>query len=173
MPFAIVHIVRSKPGPLRSTAVILTTLYLALVVGVTLGPLPVDAGFEPGFTGESVEMNLIPFTTIGRYFTEGVSQDLTTQQVGGNFLLLMPLGFLLPIVSVRTRSFGRVLGVAVAVSVGIEFLQAIVIVTLGNAGRAIDVDDVILNTAGAALGWLAWRLLLPTTGGVGGSSEPR
>lgn len=171
VPIGVVYVSRKRPSPLRAVAVMATAIYLAIVVGVTLGPLPVDGGFEPGFTGESVEMNLVPFKTIGRYFTEGVSPDLTTRQVGGNLLLLMPLGFLLPIVSRAIRSLGRVLSVALVVSVGIEILQVLVIITVGNAGRAIDVDDVILNAAGAAVGWLAWRLMAPAPGGDGGSGE--
>jgi glycopeptide antibiotics resistance protein len=30
---------------------------------------------------------------------------------------------------------------------------------VANVGRTADVDDALLNTAGAVVGWLAWRSL--------------
>ena len=53
---------------------------------------------------------------------------------------------------------GRVVLVALSVSVVIELVQVLVVLRLGDVAREADIDDVILNTAGAAVGWLIWRL---------------
>jgi glycopeptide antibiotics resistance protein len=49
---------------------------------------------------------------------------------------------------------------AVMVSFGIEILQLTISTVVGFPYRVFDVDDVILNTTGAALGWAGWRVTL-------------
>lgn len=72
--------------------------------------------------------------------------DEALRQVGGNLLLLAPLGVLLPVVSVRTRGPLRLLVTGALVSLGIEIVQGLAVI-----GRAFDVDDVILNAVGVLL----------------------
>ena len=78
------------------------------------------------------------------------------RQLGGNLLLLVPLGFLLPLASPRFRQFRKTVAVAVMVSLGIEMLQLTISTVVGFPYRVFDVDDLILNTAGAAVGWAGW-----------------
>ncbi len=49
---------------------------------------------------------------------------------------------------------------AVMVSLGIEILQLAISTVVGFPYRVFDVDDLILNTAGAALGWAGWRVTI-------------
>ena len=69
----------------------------------------------------------------------------------GNIALFLPLGILLPLLSNRFRSLSRVLLVALCLSLSIETTQ-FVLRFVGNP-RAVDIDDVILNTLGACLGF--------------------
>ena len=76
----------------------------------------------------------------------------------GNVALFMPLGVLLPLVSNRFRLLRRVLVVAFCLSVSIEATQ-FVLRFLGNP-RAVDIDDVILNTLGGCLGFAFYKLFI-------------
>ncbi|MGW0802239.1 VanZ family protein [Nonomuraea sp. NPDC002799] len=73
-------------------------------------------------------------------------------QVGGNLLVFAALGALLPVRSARLSSTARVAAIAAAFSVLVEVLQHAL-----HLGRLSSVDDVILNTAGAALAGLVTR----------------
>jgi glycopeptide antibiotics resistance protein len=75
----------------------------------------------------------------------------------GNFLMFVPLGLLLPLVDVRFRSFRKLLLAMIALSVTIETLQFFL--SFLNNPRSADIDDVILNTLGACLGFAIYRLL--------------
>lgn len=71
------------------------------------------------------------------------------QNLIGNLLLFFPLGVLLPLIRGRLR-FRHGVQVAVVLSVGIELLQYLSR-ALGTY-RSVDVNDVLLNVAGACLG---------------------
>jgi glycopeptide antibiotics resistance protein len=73
----------------------------------------------------------------------------TIKQLGGNVALGVPFGLLLPVLAPRTRRLVRVTAITAAVMILVELLQGTLV-----TGRAFDVDDVILNSAGAFLGYL-------------------
>ncbi|CAM5245069.1 VanZ family protein OS=Streptomyces tendae OX=1932 GN=F3L20_16630 PE=4 SV=1 [Streptomyces tendae] len=72
------------------------------------------------------------------------------KQIGGNILLGVPFGVLAPVVAPRTRgaSCGSLVLTAVVMLL-VEVAQGALV-----TGRAFDIDDVILNTAGALIGYL-------------------
>lgn len=76
---------------------------------------------------------------------------LASKQVLGNFVMLLPLGIYLPLRYRRMNGFWQVLAAGLLVSVGIETLQLV------TSFRSADVDDVLLNTTGAAAGYLLYR----------------
>lgn len=70
----------------------------------------------------------------------------------GNLGWFVPLGLLGPMVSRRLRSPVWTVAAGALLSAGIEACQWLF------ASGATDVDDFLLNTAGALLGWCAWRV---------------
>ncbi|MFF3555544.1 VanZ family protein [Streptomyces tsukubensis] len=89
----------------------------------------------------------------------GIRADLelgaaeATRRIGGGLLLLAPLGVLLPMAggSINVSTLGsliRTVAAGALISLGIELLQT------GVAGRVMDVDSLLLNTAGVALAHL-------------------
>src|SRR6185437_12404629 len=94
---------------------------------------------------------LVPFRTIRSQLAFGL-RDSEARQLLGNVALFVPFGFLLPAAVRACRRPWALLVAAAAFSVLIETLQAIL------PGHTTDVDDVILNTAGAALGFLAFSV---------------
>ncbi|WP_328547402.1 VanZ family protein [Streptomyces platensis] len=73
----------------------------------------------------------------------------TVKQLGGNVVLGLPFGVLLPVLEPRARGLLRVGAATALVMLLVELVQGALI-----TGRAFDIDDVILNCAGALLGYL-------------------
>lgn len=63
-----------------------------------------------------------------------------------NVLLFVPLGFFLPVLCKRYRSFPRALLFGLCVTAGIELLQLFTF-------RTTDVDDLLTNVAGTVIGY--------------------
>lgn len=93
-------------------------------------------GLYPGMKLQE-EINLIPFR-------DGISLSMIL-----NVVMFMPLGFLLPLLWKEYQSLVRTAIIGFCFSCGIEFCQ------LFNR-RVSDVDDLLMNTLGAILGWLIW-----------------
>ncbi len=94
----------------------------------------------------------------------GPGYRIITKDLVGNLLLMGPLGFLAPLGGVRFRTAGRVAAGAATLSVAIEASQLVF------GWGTYTVDDVLLNTAGALLGFAAlragehlWRRVRPLT----------
>jgi glycopeptide antibiotics resistance protein len=95
---------------------------------------------------EYVSSNFVPFNEIKRYlFTPGIPLRLVLGNLLGNVLLFLPLGLYLRLLLKRLPSLAVFLLCAL-LSTGAEFVQ--LVYSLGSC----DVDDIILNSLGAALG---------------------
>ena len=70
-----------------------------------------------------------------------------------NVLLFVPLGFFLPVLWKRFRSFLRTVLFGLGFSACIELLQLFTF-------RATDINDLMTNTVGTILGWCLGRLVL-------------
>ncbi|WP_308408476.1 VanZ family protein [Streptomyces malaysiensis] len=95
-----------------------------------------------------VHTNLHPGRSLRTYIDQPAFRD-TVQQIGGNVLLGAPFGVLLPMLVPRARGAVRVAVVTALVMVAVETVQGLIV-----EGRAFDIDDVILNTTGALLGYV-------------------
>ncbi|MFH8687338.1 VanZ family protein [Streptomyces anulatus] len=113
--------------------------FSVLLAKVTLTPSPASE--------DLVTANLRPGRSL-RQYAEDYTFLAACKQAGGNLLLGVPFGLLLPFfVPRRLRMIRTTLLTAVAMAV-VELIQGALV-----EGRAFDVDDVILNTAGALLGY--------------------
>ena len=83
-----------------------------------------------------------------RFYLDEPTPD-AVRQLGGNLILLAPLGVLLPVVAVSLRGPVRLALVAALLSLAIEGTQGLLVL-----GRAFDIDDVILNVTGVVLAYL-------------------
>ena len=106
-------------------------------------------------------LNLVPFATISAQVRSLTPSSL--RQLGGNIGLLLPLGLIGPVVMPSLRRADRLALVALCVSVSIEFVQLTGTLTR-FLERSADIDDVILNVAGALIGWLIWRAVASAWG---------
>jgi glycopeptide antibiotics resistance protein len=77
---------------------------------------------------------------------------LSSEQVIGNSIMLLPLGIYIPLLFRRLSGFLSVFFICLLVSVCIELMQLI------TSYRSTDIDDVILNTVGAIAGYCIYLL---------------
>lgn len=113
--------------------------FSVLLAKVTLTPSPASE--------DIVTSNLRPGRSL-RQYAEDYTFLAACKQAGGNLLLGVPFGLLLPfLVPRRLRMISMTLLTAAAM-VLVELVQGALV-----TGRAFDIDDVILNTAGALLGY--------------------
>ncbi|MEO3784621.1 VanZ family protein [Actinocorallia sp. B10E7] len=106
----------------------------------TLTPVPDPRGWAVG--------NTEPGRTL-RFYLDRPSVKEAAIAIGGNLLLLAPMGVLLPMASRRMRGPLRLTVLAALVSLGIETVQGLAV-----SGRTFDIDDIILNSAGVLLAYL-------------------
>lgn len=132
------------PLPLR-LLVLLCAFAFMVVFAVVLARLTL----QPSPASEALtHTNLHPGRSLRAYLDQPALRD-AVKQIGGNILLGVPFGVLTPVVAPRTRGFLRILVLTAVVMLLVEVAQGALV-----TGRAFDIDDVILNTAGALLGYL-------------------
>ena len=145
-----------RDGRLRFASVVSTYLAVLYLMGLgcfTLYPLPTGTS-GPGIS-YGIPWQLNPFAPIGDFMREGIS---ILPQIVFNIVLFMPLGF----IAGRLLRWGAARSViaGLAVSFAIEAAQGTWLFGIyPYAFRTADVDDLIYNTAGAALGWWSAQAL--------------
>lgn len=97
------------------------------------------------------EINFIPFVGMLDILREGDTFYIVVNLLG-NLVMFLPLGFLLPLLCPRLRRFWKVSLWGLGTSLLIECSQLFL-------SRGTDMDDLILNTAGAMLGYVFFLLL--------------
>ena len=120
----------------RAVCYLVMSLYLAAVDAVVGLPSLTYIRFDQN-------INLVPFA----YMFSDYRNSLL------NVLLFVPLGFFLPVLWKRFRSFLWTALFGLSFSLSIELLQLFTF-------RATDINDLMTNTVGTVLGWLLGRLVL-------------
>ena len=100
-------------------------------------------------------INLKPFNKFaeikdaaGRYMFRYI-----VTEVYGNIMLFAPVGLLMPLVWRKQEKFWVLLVSGIAISTAIEVVQ------LALPLRATDIDDIIMNTCGALIGYVIYILV--------------
>ena len=93
--------------------------------------------------------NLIPFVEIRRFwvYRRQLGFMAVAANLFGNVIGFLPFGFILPVILDKMRSGWLIVLAGFGLSVTVEVIQLITKV------GCFDVDDMILNTLGAALGY--------------------
>ncbi|MFJ4466565.1 VanZ family protein [Streptomyces sp. NPDC089424] len=114
--------------------------FAVVLAKLTLQPSPASEALT--------HTNLQPGDSLQAYLNQPELRD-AVKQIGGNLLLGVPFGVLVPVLAPRARGILRVLLLTAVVMLAVELVQGAMI-----TGRAFDIDDVILNTTGALAGYL-------------------
>ena len=127
-------------GNKRKLIIALFAIYILAVLWITL----IDREF-----GNRRAM-LVPFWEFANVI-KGIRRSFFIGQILGNLVMLMPFGFMLPVI--KKVSLKQVLMISLCFSVGIELTQFI-------TGRGLmEFDDVFNNTVGAVLGYKVYDVM--------------
>ncbi|MGL4451346.1 MAG: VanZ family protein [Sarcina sp.] len=96
--------------------------------------------------------NVIPLVESFKMLTQG-NLRVVLHQLVGNFIMLVPLGMFLGALYKKCDKPLKIAGIAFICSLMIEANQY-------YNGRFADIDDIILNTSGAVVGYLIYKLLI-------------
>lgn len=99
------------------------------------------------------KINLIPLHTIREFLFQSDNRTTAIFNLAGNVILFIPLGVLIPAVFPNVSTFRHTMFVAAVTMVCVEILQLVSL--LGS----LDVDDLLLNLLGAAIGYGVFRFL--------------
>ena len=121
---------------------------LAVIIRLTFIPMSrMDGRVQPLIYDAAAafpfRMNLIPFANLFDYDNR---KDLLLNVIG-NTAMFIPSGIVLPILYRKLNNFWKVIAAGVMISLCIEIIQ------LPFSVRASDVDDLILNVLGVAIGY--------------------
>ncbi|MDH3250707.1 MAG: VanZ family protein [Acidimicrobiia bacterium] len=137
---------RRSRDPIREAALAVLLLWSLAVVRLTLFPLKIV------LYDWHASINAVPFASMLQLVTE-TNPTVARYNILGNIALFVPFGVLLPLLFDRLRTLLPVLWRVAVISGTIELAQ------LASRARATDVDDVILNSVGAALGFALYTLM--------------
>ncbi|XTR38691.1 VanZ family protein [Paraclostridium tenue] len=144
IPCLIYQIIAVKSEDLKEKAYLIPHLiwvYIFLIyIYLAFSVAGIGSVWDIGQYGEIIrieEINLIPFNS------EGIRTYIL------NIIMFMPLGFLLPLIWEKFRNIVKVFYTGLGFSLAIEICQ------LFNH-RATDIDDLMMNSLGAVLGYFIW-----------------
>lgn len=160
--YIFIDLFRSRKKPLVKRVIFYSFLfYLVHVAQLTTGGIylpPME------LSRYAISIQLVPF----KFFTEwlsvydrlGIGWHLwyAIRLSFYNLLMLIPLGMYLPILF-RFRNMIKVGFLAALLSLGIETMQLILTYFGFTQVRTFNVDDIILNTTGALIGFLFYKIL--------------
>ena len=138
---------RKKIDWKREAALLLMYVNLAVIIRLVFYPFFTVGGkvqpliFDPGKILPP-RVNLVPFVHIAEYDS---AREMMIN-IAGNIVMFIPGGIILPLLYRRLDGFFKVVVASAGISAAVEILQLLFY------GSVTDIDDLILNTAGAAAG---------------------
>lgn len=143
----IFFILKKRVTAIRQLCVLLLAGCTCIILFATI-----LSGLYYGITFHPVQhfVNLIPFHWVRETWVMGTSK-MNTQLIS-NTIMFVPIGFLIPIVFVKSRSFSKTVLRVFVFTFFIETFQYF-------TGRSADIDDVILNLLGGMIGYAIFTFL--------------
>lgn len=159
---AVVIGVMKKPAMQRQVLSFVFFVYLLAVISVTLFPLPIqkkliEDSITYHFSGGT--NNFIPFRTILNLILHDPFPMDAVRNIGGNIVLFIPFGILVPLARRKKTQAGIAIAFGFCASLVVESCQLVISSILGFTYRAFDVDDLMLNTIGTAVGYILLSML--------------
>ena len=155
MLFRICVNLKAKSFSLKREALqLLFLVNLAVINRMVFHPMAtVDGAVQPlvfeAATAFPFRLNLIPFVNLFDYDSK---RDMLLNIIG-NCAMFIPTGIVTPVLYRHLDSFKKTVLTGFLISLAIEIIQ------LPFAVRASDIDDLILNTLGVAIGYGIYALV--------------
>ena len=144
--------IHKRGSLLRELTLVLLFLILWFLIQQTLEPFVLVLDQTPQAP------NLVPLRGLVLMLQRAISVDhaftrwIVAVNILGNILIFVPIGFLVSVLTPLHHKGWLALAIGLAISLTIEIVQLSFVI------RVFDVDDLILNSAGAWLGFLAFLL---------------
>lgn len=120
--------------------------YLYFLIDITQFPIYITQGMKEALGGDIwASIHLVPFENIINFSSFA------------NIIIMMPIGFLIPLMSVERISHIKLIIIALMPGILIEFLQLIQLLLIGYTLRIIDINDIICNFAGVLAGYIVFK----------------
>jgi len=161
---AVIFKIAAKPSKRKLIIFIIASFLAALYVCIACSVLFSVTKFGIYGDVEPYSGNYIPFKTIMEFAGSG-SFGLFVTQIAGNILVIIPLPFVVWLYS-RKRAMKRVCLVSLIITTAIEPMQLLLNILIGGPTNIIDIDDLILNLVGCALGLLLLKVVIQTAGRI-------
>ena len=156
---------RADAGRWTSVVRLVFAVYLVVLIGLLFTPFP----FPPWtrLPAESLDgyrpwpfpwVNIVPFETISVALGYGLDRQ-QGRVLLGNVLAFAPLGVFLPLLWPGRRSLISVIVAGLGISLALEAVQLGLSVLIGAPYRVADIDDVMINVLGVALGYGLYRAI--------------
>lgn len=150
-----------KTGANRLLLVIFYAMFIAyalIAIKVILfKTIPFSALFHSGIMSALRSINIIPFNTIIEFFTsENIEMGRALANIGGNIAIFVPLGIFVAYAA-RNKPLHVSFLCLLLTSFALEVIQYVF--ALGSS----DIDDILLNCAGGAIGVGVYKWLHKST----------
>ncbi len=141
---------KKEANKLKMIEILLFIIYLVLLVYF----LFFAESMGRTISDREYSYNLVLFKEIIRFikYHKELGMTAVLTNIVGNIVCFIPFGYMLPMLSTKTRKLFLVCLVSLELSVVIELTQLIFKV------GSFDVDDLVLNTLGGFIGFLLYRL---------------
>lgn len=150
---------RRRTGWPRVVAAVALVTYALWICSVAFFPIPTHetvAAMSPSELHALSWINWVPLRELVHHIPRMPASRIV-REFGGNLLLFVPFTLFCPLVWQRLRTWRWPLLVGLGGSVAIETIQLVLSGLVGFPYRQPDVDDVIVNTFGAFLGYAVFR----------------
>ena len=134
----------------RRGAAVLFGVYAILMFWLLFGQRIGAVAYTEYGSALAANCNLIPLATAAEMFTLLISRQafsFALINLAGNVIMFIPLGYLLPIIWAKFRSWKHILRCGILIVLCVEVLQFVTLL-----GR-FDIDDLWMNVLGIMIGY--------------------
>lgn len=148
----VIQALRKRMRGVRLAAVVLFWAYIVFAAKYFFFPILLD---RERFPNSGLGLELTPVLPL---VEQARNMGVFLRQLVGNILSFVPVTFLCAAAYPRFRRLGASTLLALGCSVGIELIQFGLNLVTQIQGRAVSINDVLLNTLGGILGFACWRV---------------
>lgn len=142
----------------KEGALLILVIYFLILIRLTIFKFSIIMissplnSYQYTFLGVDGIINIIPFKETVNILRDGIHNNRIIKGIILNVIYFIPLGFLLPLLFKKVNSFLKIILISTITSSLIEIIQLFTIFSVSN------IDDVIFNIIGSAIGLICFKL---------------
>lgn len=142
----------------KEGALLILVIYFLILIRLTIFKFSIIMissplnSYQYTFLGVDGIINIIPFKETVNILRDGINNNRIIKGIILNVIYFIPLGFLLPLLFKKINSFLKIILISTITSSLIEIIQLFTIFSVSN------IDDVIFNIIGSAIGLICFKL---------------